>query len=137
ARCSGRPGRSTCPSSPTTGASATETSAALARMPAALLVRARAGAPHLRVLRGQHARHADAADDLASHHDRDAALERGQSLDLEEPQAGAAARDHVLERLAGSLEVHRGRGLALGDVDARVLRVVEPMEHDEMSAAVD
>src|SRR6267143_3035899 len=102
-----------------------------------LLQRVRPRLGDLRVLGGEHTRHADAADDLAVHHDRDAAFERRRPFQLQDAKPGAAPGDDVLEGLGGPTETHRGGGLTLGNVDAPVLRVVEPLERYQMSAAVD
>src|SRR6266849_4081592 len=74
---------------------------------------------------------------LAVDHDGDTALERRRSFQLQDAKPGAAPGDDVLEGLGGPTEAHRGRGLALGDVDAAVLRVVKALEQDEMPATVD
>src|SRR5882672_7256390 len=75
----------------------------------------------LRVLGREHARHADAADDLAVDHDGDAALERSHAVYLQDAKPSAATGDDVLEGLAGTSEIDRGRGLALGDLVCRLL----------------
>ena len=96
-----------------------------------------AGAGDLCVLRRQHAGDADGADDLAVHHDRQAAFERHDILQRQKAQAGAAAGDGVVQHLGRPLEHQCGLRLALRDLDRGQLHVVVTMQHDDMAAAVD
>src|SRR5262245_44269871 len=92
---------------------------------------------HFGVLRRQHARHADAADDAAAGEDREAALERRHARHGEEAQALAAGGDAVLEYLGRAAEVDRGARLAGGDGAARVLRAIELGEGHQVGRRVD
>src|SRR5207245_10689563 len=109
---------------------------AAARLPAEQLrqrVRARLG--DLPVLLRGDAADADAADELAVHDERQPALDRhrvGQRHD-DVPAAGG----RVFEDLRGTLVGYRASRLRDGDVNAARLRVVDPLEVDEMAAVVD
>src|SRR5256885_5153980 len=53
------------------------------------------------------------------------------------PHSDAALRHQVLEHLARAPEVERAARLVFGDADRAVLRVVQPVEHDHVSGAVE
>src|SRR5438034_11129362 len=99
-----------------------------------LLEERRAGLRDVLVLLRGVAAHADRADDLAVHRDRHAALERRGAGQGEGGDPSGA--DLVLELLAGPAEDRRRAGLPDADLDARHLRVVEAVEHDEMAPVV-
>src|SRR5579885_1552582 len=65
----------------------------------------------LAVLRRERAGDADGADDGAVDHDRQAAFERGDVFQRQEPQAAAAGGDGVVERLARPLNCSAVRAL--------------------------
>src|SRR5271154_5903758 len=90
-----------------------------ARPPWSLRQRVGSSLGDLRILRGQRARDADRADNLAVDQDRNPALQRCDVLDREQPQSGAARGDGVVERLARALERQRGARLTLGGGDGR------------------
>ena len=91
-----------------------------------LLQRLRAGFGDLRILLGGGTRHADRADDLPVHEERDPPFQRAGARESQQPKIGPALPDQVLEHLGGTAVENSRIRLVLGGLDAPELRAAGP-----------